>query len=844
MLLGFFGRPKTGSSRFLRAAGTALTALLALVAPAATAQTVPDGFAPDVVGGVSAVAIMPGSGELVIGGNFTQVNGQTRTRLARLTHPGSLDLTYAPAANSTVSAIALQSDRKAIVGGSFTAINGTTRNRLARLNADGTLDTAFNPNPNGAVTALAVLPSGQILVAGNFTTLGGQTRNRIGRLNADGSLDTAFNPNASATIYAMRVQADGKILIGGNFLFVGPQTRARVARLNADGSVDVTFANPTVNNGSVLALDSQPDGAVVIGGNFTTVAGAAHSHLARIQNTGVVDPGFTASASDDVFALSVHPNGTIALGGLFAQVNGTARARLAQLSPSGALIPGFTAAANGDVNALALGEDGQWVVGGAFTTLNGAARRSAGRLSLDGALDAARAVATGPTPFGFPRLAVATADGGTVLVGLFSETNSAATKRIAKVKPDGTLDTAFAASIDFGTPYCMIALPDGRLLLGGYLTTVNGQAVSDLVMFQADGTLDAAFTAAIPASYQGVNAVVPLPSGKFLIAGLGNDARHHLIRLNANGTEDASFAVAADGQVHTAALQNDGSVLLGGEFTHLGPMPNPAAGTPRQHFARLTSSGTLDAAFAPVLPAAADVPRVLAVQDNGQILASTTGTTSFLRYSNAGVRDNTLATTYDSTLGSLIKQGDGRFYATGFYTVVNGGSRYVPTRLSPTAVLDSDFFPTSDGQLYVLSQMPDGKIWGGGQFTMYDGSTTPMIVRLNAPVPAIQSLTWNAATNTATFAQGGSSPAAVAFPQISISTDGVLYTALGPMTRAGNAWVRTGIVPPTATLFYLRVSAHAAGGYFNGSYSLLTATRQAYSATSIADRIFANGFEA
>src|SRR4051812_47291798 len=79
---------------------------------------------------------------------------------------------------------------------------------------------AFDPGANSIVRAFAVQADGKILVAGRFTGLGGgtgtTTRNRIGRLNVDGSLDS-FDPGANGEVFAIAVQPDGKILVGGDF---------------------------------------------------------------------------------------------------------------------------------------------------------------------------------------------------------------------------------------------------------------------------------------------------------------------------------------------------------------------------------------------------------------------------------------------------------------------------------------------------------------------------------------------------------------------------------------------------------------------------------------------------
>ena len=63
----------------------------------------------------------------------------------------------------------VQPDGRIIIGGEFTHVDGVALNHIARLNADGTLDATFDPGAgfDGAVYALAlngqvVLPVGRL----------------------------------------------------------------------------------------------------------------------------------------------------------------------------------------------------------------------------------------------------------------------------------------------------------------------------------------------------------------------------------------------------------------------------------------------------------------------------------------------------------------------------------------------------------------------------------------------------------------------------------------------------------------------------------------------------------
>jgi hypothetical protein len=53
-----------------------------------------------------------------------------------------------------------------------------------RLNANGSVDASFNPAPNGSVTAVALQPDGRLMVGGSFSNIGGISRTGIARLAA------------------------------------------------------------------------------------------------------------------------------------------------------------------------------------------------------------------------------------------------------------------------------------------------------------------------------------------------------------------------------------------------------------------------------------------------------------------------------------------------------------------------------------------------------------------------------------------------------------------------------------------------------------------------------------
>src|SRR6185437_12697169 len=80
----------------------------------------------------------------------TTLEGVTGENVARLNRDGTLDMGFQTGlalTNSTfapdVSSLAVQGDDKVLIGGNFTGVNGVSRTNIARLNADGTLDSGF-----------------------------------------------------------------------------------------------------------------------------------------------------------------------------------------------------------------------------------------------------------------------------------------------------------------------------------------------------------------------------------------------------------------------------------------------------------------------------------------------------------------------------------------------------------------------------------------------------------------------------------------------------------------------------------------------------------------------------
>ncbi len=144
--------------------------------------------------GTRAIALQS-DGKILVGGIFTRIDGNTSNYIARLNTDGTPDLDFTTnigtGFNLFVNSMAVQPDDKIIVGGQYTSVDGTTSNRIARLNADGTPDLDFTTSTgtgfDNKVWSVALQCDGKVIVVGDYTTANSVSSNRMARLDGSSS---------------------------------------------------------------------------------------------------------------------------------------------------------------------------------------------------------------------------------------------------------------------------------------------------------------------------------------------------------------------------------------------------------------------------------------------------------------------------------------------------------------------------------------------------------------------------------------------------------------------------------------------------------------------------------
>jgi uncharacterized delta-60 repeat protein len=281
-----------------------------------------------------------------------------------------------------------------------------------------------------------------------------------------------------------------------------------------------------------------------------------------------------------------------------------------------------------------------------------------------------------------------------------------------------------------------VQVTDGKIVFGGAFTTVNGQAHSHVARLLPDGSLDSTFVD--PMVDGAVDGLELQGDGKIVIGGsfahVGAFARNNLARLNTDGSLDTTYdpnvtQTAGFATVYALALQADGKVLLGGHFTTVGA-------TPRSNIARLNTDGSVDTTYN---PNSNNNVLGLGLQADGKLLlggyvniiggASHNG---IARVNTDGSVDNTFNPSTGAPSEAFVQQADGKLVVGGAFGLVDGVTQYYIARISGSdGSLDATYNPNPNNQVVALSLQPDGKSVIGGYFTTIGSTTRNAIARVN-----------------------------------------------------------------------------------------------------------------
>ena len=635
-----------------------------------------------------------------------------------------------------------------------------------------------------------------------------------------------FDPNANGAIRVVVVQPDGKILLGGDFTALSPNggaavTRNHIARLNPDGTLDTAF-NPDANN-NVFTIAMQTDGKVLVGGYFTTIGGQTRNRIARLDATTGSADSFAPNVNEAVLSIAVQADAKILAAGYFTTIGGQTRNHIARFDATSGLPDSFNPNANNTIRAIAVQADGRILAAGDFGSIGGQTRNRIARLDAT----------TGLTDSFDPNadnlvLSIAVqADGKILAGGEFFSIGGQTRNRIARLDATTGLADSFNPNAN-SVVYSIALQADGRILAGGAFNGVNsigGQTRNRIARLDATTGSADSFD---PNANSSVISIAIQSDRKILASGvfdsIGGNLRHNIARLEIDGRIDQTLDLSATGNgILATAVQPDGKILIGGGFTTV-------LGVARNKIARLNTDGTLDTAFNPSASGPSAYVDSIAVQADGKILVggSFSSIGGQMRNDIARLDATTgLADSFDpnatgpnNTVRSIVVQADGQILVGGFFTSIGGQPRNNIARLDATSGLADSFDPNASLGVYSIAVQADGKILAGGTFSSIGGQTRNHIARLDPTTALADSFNPNASCGC---------PLA-SISSIALQADGRIlvggtFEFIGGQQRAHIARLdpSTGLADsfnPSADNHVLSIAVQAdgkvlAGGYFN-----------------------------
>lgn len=176
------------------------------------------------IDGIVYATIPDGNGGWFIGGDFTEIAGIARSRIAHILSDNSVDPNWNPGANNRVLSFALTPDKKTLfVAGGFTTIAGNSVSNIAAISAvNGQMVSNWAISADYEIISISLL--GNILyVGGGFANIGGLKRDGLAAINISTLTVNAWDPNKgginpSGTYLINNVTAiNKKVFIGGRF---------------------------------------------------------------------------------------------------------------------------------------------------------------------------------------------------------------------------------------------------------------------------------------------------------------------------------------------------------------------------------------------------------------------------------------------------------------------------------------------------------------------------------------------------------------------------------------------------------------------------------------------------
>ena len=306
--------------------------------------------------------------------------------------------------------------------------------------------------PNGWYMTDTINNGDSAYIYGSFTGYNSSSYGRIVKLLPNGDIDTTFNTgtgfnNNTFGFQSIYKQPDGKLLVTGDFTSFNGTARNRLARINTDGSLDTNLVIGSGFNNITSGVEIDSQGRIVVCGSYSSYSGITSQRLIRLNSGGTVHTSTGTNGFDSVTnSVVINSDDSMYVGGYFSSYSGITSNRIIKLTS------GFTV-------------DTSFNVG---VGLNSNSSTQPVGLISDGA-------------------------DGVYVYGHFTTYSGISQNRMTKLLPNGQIDPEF--KVNFGTGFnasitSAYKVLDDKLLIYGTFTEFNGLSVPNgLIVLNSNGSI-------------------------------------------------------------------------------------------------------------------------------------------------------------------------------------------------------------------------------------------------------------------------------------------------------------------------------------------------------------------
>lgn len=556
-----------------------------------------------------------------------------------------------------------------------------------------------------------------------------------------GHLDPSYNifdngmpapGNVNDHIRDAHIYPNGKYLVGGDFSVFNGQPVNKLIRLHNNGQLDTSF-NPggTGPNGNIKGFLVLNNNKILIYGFFSTYNGVAVDSIALLSENGILDLSFSLPVNpfSQIYSIAEQSTGKIL-------VVGTGVQKMVRITQNGTIDNSFNEIPASALLAKSYTDDHDNIyILGTFSQFFGHVTKNIARLNPDGWIDTSFSI---PAAYGNANDIVVNNDSTIVACGEFNNVNIPGLFGYYKTFANGQIDTTFHQG-DSWAHYSEITKDS----LNRYYVYWNNNINKKIKRLLPNGTIDPTFNEFShgAGNAQGwIFAIRIEATGKILLAG------RELTRRNADGTNDETFLspYGVNGKVMVVKTLPDGKAYIGGAFSGYNNVS-------RNGIARLLPDGQLDNSFDPGSGAVVGVSTyeqkqkvyAIEVQNDGKILVGG----GFIKFNTADCRrlvrlntDGSIDTSFifnagfDNTIYDIAIQTDGKILVCGEFTAgMNIGCGRI-LRLNIDGSVDNTFqhIGAYNNTIRTMKVLANGQILLGGDFTYYNNQPIARFCRINA----------------------------------------------------------------------------------------------------------------